>query len=175
MRFVITASKTNVTPATQEMVEKKLRKLEKYFDPDTEANVKLRLEKNVRIAEITIAEQGTVLRAEERSGDMTASVDSAVEKLEKQLLRHRKRLKRRLKGSVFTAISTPEEDDAAPETPVEVVRVKHFAVKPQDIEEAILQMDLLDHDFYVFRNAETQQVNVLYRRKDGKLGLIDPE
>ena len=172
MKFIISGKNLNVSDALKDIVYKKLGKLERYFDPDTEVNVVLSVEKIMHIIEVTIPFNGIILRGEEATDDMYTSIEHVVGKLEKQIHRYRTRLERRLKSGAFFA--PPEDGGAEEETPVKVVRTKRFGVKPLDMDEAALQMQLLGHDFFVFMNADSGEVNVLYRRKDGQLGLIEP-
>jgi putative sigma-54 modulation protein len=131
------------------------------------------IQKSRHIVEVTIPFDGVVLRGEESTGDMYASIDGVVRKLEKQIHRHRTALKRRLREDAFVG------DDYVPSAEDEkipaIVRTKRFIVKPMDLAEAQMQMELLGHEFFVFRNAETHEINVLYKRQDGDLGLIEPE
>lgn len=156
----------------REVAIKKLSKLERYFPQDTEVQVTLSVEKNRHIVEVTIPHEGRIIRGEEISGDMYASMDNVLDKLEKQIVKHRTSLKKDLRVDAFAAVKDDYEDDE--EKAPGIVRVKRFDIKPMDEEEAMLQMELLGHSFYVFQNAETNQINVLYVRKDGNYGLIEP-
>jgi putative sigma-54 modulation protein len=113
------------------------------------------------------------LRGEESTTDMYSSIDNVVDKLEKQIMKHRTRLERRTHEGSLRLMNVPSE--VVEEDEPQVVRTKRFAVKPMDADEAVLQMDLLGHDFFVFRNADSNEVNVVYKRKDGNYGLIEPE
>jgi len=157
-----------VTDALRSYVEKRLKKLEKYLSNYGDAQVTLTVERDSHRIEVTIPINGMILRGEESTGDMYASVDQVVEKLEKQVERFKGRLNRRLRAA-------GNAEEAAAEEPLRVVRTKRFAIKPMEVEEAIMQMNLLGHNFFVFANAETEQVNVVYKRKDGNYGLIEPE
>lgn len=174
MRIRVSGKNIEVTNALRERVEKKLSKFEKYFNPDTEANATLTVEKNRHIIEVTIPFNGIILRGEEATEDMYTSIDNVVEKLERQIAKFRTKLERRIKdGSVrFDNFSfSQEEDDDEPR----IVKTKRFAMKPMPVEEAVLQMELLGHNFFMFHNAESDEVNVVYKRKDGDYGLIEPE
>lgn len=177
MKIVIFGKNLEVSDYLRSLAEKKASKLERYFDPETEAQITLTVEHNRHIAEVTIPYDGGIIRAEESSGDMYASIDKVLEKLEKQIMRHRTRLEKNLKSGAFKfeepayADAWEEEENEGPR----IVRVKHFDIKPMSEEEAMLQIELLGHSFYVFENAETQQINVLYKRNDGNYGLIEPE
>lgn len=170
MQVAVRGRNIEVTSALRDYVEKKLSKVEKFVDHPVSAQVNLYVERGRHIIEVTADLNGLVLRGEEATGDMYASVDLVADKLEKQVQKYRARLRRR--SPVATA--APEEDAAA-ELDGKVVKTKRFPVKPVPVEEAILQMDLLSHDFFVFVNSETHKVNVLYRRHDGDYGLLEPE
>ncbi|MEA4963340.1 ribosome hibernation-promoting factor, HPF/YfiA family [Lutispora sp.] len=175
MRIRVSGKNIEVTNALKERVEKKLSKFEKYFNPDTEANATLTVEKNRHIIEVTIPFNGIILRGEEATEDMYSSIDNVVEKLESQIAKYRTKLERKIKdGSVrFENFSFNQEDDDDEEP--KIVKTKRFAMKPMPVEEAVLQMELLGHSFFMFHNAESDEVNVVYKRKDGDYGLIEPE
>ncbi len=175
MRIIITGKNIEVSEYLEDLVNKKVSKLDKYFPEDTEAHVTLAVERNRHIVEVTIPYVGGIIRGEVASGDMYASVDSVLAKLEHQIVKHRTKLEKNLRQGAFKAepVYAPLED--FDDEPRQVVRVKRFSIKPMDVEEAILQMELLGHSFYVFENAENGTVNVLYLRKDGNYGLIEPE
>jgi putative sigma-54 modulation protein len=159
-----------VTAALKEYVEKRLGKLDKFLDNLGEAQVTLTVEKETHRIEVTIPINGMILRGEESTGDMYASIDQVVEKLEKQIEKYKGRLVRRFGKPVSERAAAVPSDNGEPE----VVRTKKFAFKPMAVEEAVLQMNLLGHNFFVFSNAETEQVNVVYKRKKGDYGLIEP-
>lgn len=176
MKISVRGKNIEVTPALVSYAEKKLGKLAKYFDKETEAQVMLTVIRDEHIVEVTVIYEGLILRGEESSGDMYASIDLVVDKLEKQVAKYKTRLNRSLRQRGLRPISVKlaqgrlEEDDQS-----RLVKTKRFTLKPMDVEEAILQMNLLGHDFFVFANAETEKMNVLYRRKDGDYGLIEPD
>ncbi len=175
MRVSIAGKGMEVSDYLKDLVSKKVLKLQRYFDEDTEAHITMSIQRSRHIVEVTIPFDGIVLRGEEATGDMYASVDGVIKKLEKQIHKHRTALKKRLHENAFT-----KEDDAfelalADEKKPSVVRTKKFVVKPMDIEEAMMQMELLGHQFFVFRNAVTNEINVLYLRQDGDYGLIEPD
>ncbi len=175
MRVSIAGKGMEVSDYLKDLVSKKVLKLQRYFDEDTEAHITMSIQRSRHIVEVTIPFDGIVLRGEEATGDMYASVDGVIKKLEKQIHKHRTALKKRLHENAFT-----NEDDAyalslADEKRPVVVRNKKFVVKPMDIEEAKMQMELLGHQFFVFRNAVTNEINVLYLRQDGDYGLIEPD
>jgi len=158
--------------------EKKIRKLEKFLEGATDVQVVLSVIREEHIVEVTVGFDGLLLRGEESTGDMYASIDLVVEKLEKQALKYKTRLSKALRNkNRRLAEGKPAEQEQYPgEDEPKVVKTKRFPVKPMDVQEAILQMNLLGHDFFVFANSESNDaVNVLYRRKDGNYGLIDPD
>lgn len=177
MRISISGKNIEVSDYLRDLIDKKVGKLERYFPKDTEVQVTMAVERNRHIVEVTIPYSGIIIRGEEVTGDMYASIDSVLDKLEKQIIRHRTRLEKNLKNGAFKheaplfggSYDEPEEEES------KIVRVKRFALKPMTEEEAMLQMSLLGHSFYVFLNADTNEVNVLYSRKDGNYGLIEPE
>jgi len=160
-----------VTPALRDYVDKRLGKIEKYFEYPIAPQVTLSIERDRHIVEVTVPVNGMLLRGEEETGDMYSAVDLVLEKLEKQIEKYRTRLTRRVRNVDKGAQASYIEPDDQPK----IVRVKRFAVKPMTAEEAVLQMNLLGHDFFVFRNSESEDVEVVYRRKDGNYGLIEPE
>lgn len=162
-----------VTEALKEYVQKRLNKIDKYFDVNTEAQAVLGTLRGLHTVEVTVGINGMILRAEETTGDMYASVDLVVDKLERQIDKFKTKINRKSR-QVGGLKAVPELPPAAEETELRVVRTKRFPVKPMPLEEAILQMNLLGHDFYVFANADSDEVNVVYRRKDGNYGLIEP-
>lgn len=174
MRISINGKNIEVSDYLRDLVTKKVSKLDKYFPEDTEAHVLLAVERNRHIVEVTIPYSGGIIRGEEVSGDMYASIDTVLAKVEKQITRHRTKLEKTLRADAFAEADfvdyDDDEDDAG-----SVVKVKRFSIKPMDVEEAVLQMELLGHSFYVFENADDGLVNVVYKRKDGNYGLIEPD
>lgn len=173
MRISTTGKNIEVSEYLKELAIKKMSKLDRYFPADTVAQVTMAVEKNRHIVEVTIPYAGGIIRGEEVTGDMYASIDNVIAKLERQIIRHRTKLEKNLKAEAFNE-PVPEYSEEEDEGP-RVVKVKRFSIKPMSEEEAILQMELLGHSFFVFTNAETEDINVLYKRKDGNLGLIEPE
>ncbi|HYF93321.1 MAG TPA: ribosome-associated translation inhibitor RaiA [Symbiobacteriaceae bacterium] len=170
MQLGVRGKNMEITNALRDYVEKKIGKLEKFIDQPLNAQVNMYTERGRHIVEVTAALNGLLLRGEEASGDMYASIDLVSEKLEKQLMKYKARFKKRGKENGIS-----EFGEAPPDVEGTLVKHKRFAVKPLTIDEAIVQMNLLSHDFFVFANAETDKVNVLYRRKDGNYGLLEPE
>lgn len=173
MKITLKGRDTKVTPALQEYAEKKFIKLEKMIDFD-EAIVVLKTHKDKQRAEITIPLAGTLLRAEQESGDMFSSIDQAAEKLERQIDRYKAKWEKKGRGTVRTAAPVSEAAPAA-EDEDRIIRSKKFSAKPMPVEEAILHMDLAAHSFFAFTNEATGDINVVYKRKDGGYGLLEPE
>ena len=180
----VTGKHINVTDAIKQYAAERLQKLEKYFDHIHNAHVTVTLERTWHVVEVTLHADGFMLRGEERSADMYSSIDQVVEKLERQLKKYRDKIihRPREKAARGAATVEPAEVELTPELEGEeavgegmIVRTKRFAIKPMTPEEAAMQMELLGHDFFVFSNSQTEQVNVLYRRRDGNYGLIEPE
>ena len=175
MKVTVIAKNMELTNALKEIVQKKISKLEKYFEANIEARATLSVQKNRHRIEVTIPFNGVILRGEESTSDMYKSLDLVEDKLERQIRKQKTRLSRRNSGSLrFGEISnielkSPEEEQG------KLVKVKKFGVKPMNSEEAILQMDLLGHNFFVYQDADSNKVNVIYKRKDGDYGLLEPE
>ncbi|MDD7389812.1 MAG: ribosome-associated translation inhibitor RaiA [Lachnospiraceae bacterium] len=177
MRFNIVGRNIDVTEGLKDAVEEKLGKLEKYFRPDTQINVTLSVEKDSQKIEVTIPMKGNIIRSEQESTDMYVSIDLVEEIIERQLRKYKTKLTASYKGAVSIsdfAESYIEEDFEEPDE-IRIERTKRFAVKPMDPEEACMQMELLGHTFFVFRNADSEEINVVYKRKNGTYGLIEPE
>ena len=170
---------TDISDTVSALFTKKAKKLDKYFKPETEMNVTMGVEKLRHIIEVTIPLDGSILRAEVSTDDMYTSVDKVLAKLEKQVVRHRTRLEKRIKeGSI--RIDQPEynevlEPESFEETKPSISKIKRFNLDPMTPEEAVRQMDMLGHAFYVFLNEQTGFTSVVYLRNDGDYGLIDPE
>jgi putative sigma-54 modulation protein len=187
MECIIRGENLQLTEALKEYVEKKLSRLERYFDTSFSSNVHVTLSvvRELHNVEVTIPMIGSgVLRAEDRSDDMYASIDQVLDKLERQIRKLKTKLNRKIRvnaerkaifqDTVFEAQQVAVEIDDA-EEPYELVRTKSFNMKPMDVEEAILQMNMVGHNFFVFSNSENSKINVVYRRNDGKYGLIEPK
>ena len=176
MKFTITGRNIELTKGLKDAVEDKLSRLEKYFTPDTDVYVTLSVEKERQKIEVTIPMKGNIIRSEQVSNDMYVSIDLVEEVIERQLKKYRTKLvtKKQAGGEFFTSefMNTQDvEDDEA----IKIVRSKKFGMKPMYPEDACLQMELLGHDFFVFRNAETDEVNVVYKRNGNTYGLIEPD
>ena len=175
MRVTVIGKNIDITPALKEMIQKKISKVERYFETEVDARVTLTVQKNRQIAEVTIPFNGVILRCEESTNDMYKSIDLLEVKLERQIRKQRTKLQRRnnesLRFTDFKEVKHEHED----EDDGELVRVKRFNIKPMSADEAILQMELVQHNFFVFKDADTNNVNVVYKRKDGNYGLLEPE
>lgn len=174
MKITIYGKQMSVRESLKTVVEKKLRKFDKFFGEDTEAFVTCKVRKGVKIIEITVNYGGAVFRSEEESETFITALDRACEGLERQIRKNKTRLEKTVKRGAFATVED-EDDDEYEEEPEFEIRVKTFPFKPMTPEEAILQMNLLGHAFFAFTDAETEDVCVVYKRKDGNYGLIMPE
>ena len=174
MKFVIVGRNIEVTPGLREAVEDKIGKLEKYFNPDTEVHVTLSVEKDRQKIEVTIPVKGSIIRSEQVSNDMYVSIDLVEEIIERQLKKYKTKIvDKQQSASAFSKLFI--ENDYMDDEEIKIVRNKKFDIKPLYPEDACIQMELLGHSFFVFINAETDQVNVVYKRKGDTYGLIEPE
>lgn len=180
MLYNIIGKNIDVWEKTKEVLEHKMDRIQKLFPEDAVATVTLSLEKLVSTVEVAIPLNKRLLRAEVQDADMTAAIDKAVDILEGQVVRYKKRMRTKVRQSgdnyiaEYRSILVAEEElDEDPLYRIE--KIKHFEVKPMDAEEAVMEMELIGHNFFVFRNGETDEVNVVYKRKNGSYGLIEPE
>ena len=176
MKIKIFGKNIEVTEGIKGAVEEKLGKLDKYFAEETKADVTLSVNRNDQKVEVTIPVKGGIIRAEEVSEDMYASIDMVEETIERQLVKYKNKLvdKKKSYRDNFTNDYIEADYEDEDEDVVKIVRTKSFGIKPMDAEEACIQMELLGHNFFVFLNAETDEVNVGYKRKGGTFGLIEP-
>ncbi len=174
MRIKITGRNIELTEGLKAAVEDKLNKLEKYFTPDTEVNVTLSVEKERQKVEVTIPMKGSYIRSEQVSSDMYVSIDLVEEVIERQLRKYKNKIvdKQQAAANFQKAYLDKDYDE---DEEVKIIRTKKFGIKPMYPEDACVQMELLGHNFFVFYNAETEQVNVVYKRKGNTYGLIEPE
>ena len=174
MRIKITGRNIELTEGLKAAVEDKLNKLEKYFTPDTEVNVTLSVEKERQKVEVTIPMKGSYIRSEQVSSDMYVSIDLVEEVIERQLRKYKNKIadKQQEAGNFQKEYL---EHDYLEDEDIQIIRTKKFGMKPMYPEDACVQMELLGHTFFVFRNAETDEVNVVYKRKNNTYGLIEPE
>ena len=174
MTFIIVGRNIDVTPGLKAAVEDKIGKLDKYFNPDTEVHVTLSVEKERQKIEVTIPVKGNIIRSEQVSTDMYVSIDLVEEIIERQLKKYKTKIvDKHQSGGAFS--QSYLDNDYVEDEEVKIVRTKKFDIKPMYPEDACIQMELLGHNFYVFCNAETDQVNVVYKRKGDTYGLIEPE
>ena len=174
MKFVIVGKNIEVTPGLRSAVEEKIGKLERYFNPETEAHVTLSVEKERQKIEVTIPVKGSIIRSEQVSNDMYVSIDLVEEIIERQLKKYKNKLVDQKQSAGFFKQEFIEKEYMEDEE-VKIIRTKKFYIKPMYPEDACVQMELLGHSFFVFCNAETDQVNVVYKRKGNTYGLIEPE
>lgn len=174
MNITIVGRKCTPRESFKDRAELKLRKVEKFFGPDATAKVTATVEKNAKIVEITLQKGGFIFRAQERAQDLEEALDNCVDSLIRQIRKNKTKLERRLRevsfDEVFNAPDTTDE-----ETEYDVVRTKAVILKPQTVDEAILQMNMLGHEFYMFRNAESEEINVVYKRSDGGYSILEPD
>ena len=163
-----------VTPALKEYVEKKITKITRQFKTVGDISAVLKVEKGNHIVEITVPANGILIRAQESTKDMYSSIDLVVEKIERQVHKYKTRLAKRKYSNFVEPVPAPEVE-AAPDEEFKIIKNKKFSMNPMTAEEAILQMNLLDHDFFVYFDPDYGGVNVVYRRKDGNYGLLQPE
>ena len=174
MKINITGKNIEMTDGLKAAVEEKIGKLDKYFAPDTIAKVTLSVEKERQKIEVTIPVKGNIIRSEQVSDDMYVSIDLVQEVIERQLKKYKNKLIDKQQNAVSFSKAFVEKD-YEDDDEIKIVRTKRFDIKPMYPEDACVQMELLGHDFYVFCNAETDQVNVVYKRKGHTYGLIEPE
>ena len=174
MKFIIIGRNIDITEGLKSAVQEKLGKLERYFTPETEIHVTLSVEKDRQKIEVTIPVKGNIIRSEQVSSDMYVSIDQVEEVIERQLRKYKTKIvNQQQAGGNFQKEFV--EDEFLEDEEVNIIRTKKFGIKPMYPEDACVQMELLGHNFYVFRNAETDEVNVVYKRKGNTYGLIEPE
>ncbi len=170
MRITVRGKNMDVPQAVKEYAEKKIGKMEKYFAGSVTAQVTVSIEKERHIVEVTMPLNGMLVRGEEKAQDLFSAIDLVVEKIEKQIEKYRTRMNnKRSRPAARAGVSIEEFED------LEVVKVKHFPLKPMSVDEAIMQMNLLGHDFFVFRDSDSEATAVVYKRKEGNYGLLVPE
>ena len=174
MRITITGRNIDITDGLRSAVEDKLSKLEKYFTPDTDVFVTLSVENERQKIEVTIPVKGNIIRSEQVSNDMYVSIDLVEEVIERQLKKYKNKLVSKQQNAASFRKEFIEKEVSADDE-IQIIRTKRFGMKPMYPEDACVQMELLGHNFFVFRNAETEEVNVVYKRKGNTYGLIEPE
>ena len=175
MKITIVGRKLNVYEDTRELIERKLAKLDKYFKSEaTEATVTLSRKRNVSSLEVTINAGGTLFRSEVEADDFRVALDQTVDHIEGQIRKNKTKLAKRLRENVMDMSMIPDPVEETPDESEPIIRVKQFEFKPMTAEEAIMQMNLLGHSFYVYKDIVTGETCVVYTRKDGDYGLIEP-
>ena len=173
MKITITGRQMNVRDSLKELTHDKLARFDKFFDDEAEAFVSYSWRRGMQMVEITISSAGTMFRSEEGDETFQNAIDRAVDTLERQIRKNKTRLEKRMRNGAFRSLP-PIDEDIAEETEFRI-KEKSFPIKPMSVEEAIMQMNLSDHQFFVFEDAETMNTCVVYKRKDGDYGLISPE
>ena len=172
MKTTIVARKMDLTAGMKEYVEKKLEKLDKFFDDDAEARITMSVEKNRQKIEATIYHRNTIFRVEQVTSDMYVTMDKVIDDMERQIRKNKTRLEKKLRHEAFADLGTvdvPVEE----EKEFNIIKTKSFTTKPMSNEEAILQMNLLGHAFFVYKNADNEKNSIVYKRKDGNYGIIE--
>ncbi|MBQ7547126.1 MAG: ribosome-associated translation inhibitor RaiA [Clostridia bacterium] len=175
MKIIISGRKCTPRDSFKDHAEKKLAKVAKFFDDAAEAKVTATVEKSCQIVEVTVASRGMYFRAEESAQNMNEALDACIDSIIRQIRRNKTRLEKRLRTGNLDAIIAEAETAVEEEDDFEVLRTKAVSLKPESVDEAILQMNLLGHMFYMFLNAETSEINVVYKRNDGGYGVLVPE
>lgn len=173
MKIAITGRQMTVRDSLKELTLSKLERFEKFFDDNTEVYVSFSIRRGLQMVEITISTPTTMFRSEEGDETFQNAIDTAVDTLERQIRKNKTRLEKRFKNGAFRSL--PEEDEDIEEETEFKIKKKAFPIKPMSVEEAIMQMNLIDHQFFVFIDADTEHTSVVYKRKDGNYGLITPE
>lgn len=177
MKIVMIGRKVTLHDNFKELAKKKLLRFDRLFEDDAEAKVVVTVEKNRQTVEITIRSRGMIYRAESTADAMNTALDDVIDALSSQIRKNKKYLSKKLRHAGLDELqaSSKEKSDAEGEGTYDVVRTKHFVVKPMSVDEAILQMEMLEHQFFMFRNEKNGEINVVYRRKGGGFGLLEPE
>ncbi|WRS28230.1 ribosome-associated translation inhibitor RaiA [Oscillospiraceae bacterium MB08-C2-2] len=173
MTVHITSRNTTIRDPFKKSLEKKLSKLDRFFEPDTAAYVTVTNEGSRETVEVTVRDSGMIFRAEKTTGDRLDSLDAVVDALFKQIVKNKTKLEKKMRKSAF--VNDYEQDYVGTEEDYKIVKTKHFNLKPMDVEEAILQMNLLGHSFFMFRNSTHGEISVVYKRQGGDYGLLEHE
>lgn len=174
MRVNLKGKNVQITDGLKDYAEKRFQRLEKYFEKEFEVNATFSVERDLHKIDVVIPLSGFVIKGEDKTRDMYTSIDNVIDKLERQIRKYKTRVNRKGKQAEIKRDDTLPVEEPEFEIP-EIVKTKRFAVKPMSKEEAVLQMSLLDHSFFVFLNPESDEINVIYRRNDGQIGLIEPD
>ena len=173
MKITVIGRKCTPRDSFKERAEKRLKKIEKFFGAEAEAKITATVEKNEQIVEVTIFHDGMIFRSQERAVNMNDALDRCADSIVRQIRKNKTKVEKKLRSGAFDAYEAI--DVFEPEDDYSVIRSKEITLKPQSVEEAILQMNLLDHQFYVFLDSTTEKICVVYARKDGGYGLIIPD
>lgn len=173
MKTNIACRKMELTQGLKDYAERKVEKLDKFFEDEAEAKFVFSVEKDRQKTELTIYSQNTIYRVETITEDMYSAIDKAISGIERQIRKNKTRLEKRLRSGALDAYNLPTTEQVAEEKEFKIVKKKVFSAKPMSAEEAVLQMNLLQHEFFVFSNAETERPCIVYKRKDGNYGLIE--
>ena len=169
MKITIVGRKFHVTDDLKEKVEKKLSKFDKFFSDEATANVTMRSQKNDEILEITIFYKGTMFRSEVADKEIENALDKSIDIIERQIRKNKTRLEKKFKTGAFEAIPAEEEEDE-----IKITKTKQFVISPMSVEEAVLQMNLLGHSFFLFLNEENDNINLVYKKANDEYGVIEP-
>ena len=169
MKITIVGRKFHVTDDLKEKVEKKLSKFDKFFNDEATANVTMRSQKNDEILEITIFYKGTMFRSETSDKDIENALDKSIDIIERQIRKNKTRLEKKFKTGAFEAIPVEEDEDE-----IKITKTKQFVISPMSVEEAVLQMNLLGHNFFLFINEENDNINLVYKKSNDEYGIIEP-
>ena len=178
MKYDVFCKKVSLSDSSKEKILKKVEKLDKFFTGDTECRIVVSKQKERMIVEITFPYKGFIIRAEGENGDLLTAVDACLEGIDRQIRKNKTKLAKRLRSTELEDYSIPfdfEVKEEPEEEEFQVIKVKKIGVKPMNVEEAILQMNMLGHDFFVFQDGDTMAVNIVYRRRDGNYALIETE
>lgn len=176
MRINITGRKIHLSDRFKDLVEKKLSKFEKIFH-DADVYVTVTLEKNHETVEVTINQHGMIYRAEKTAEHKSEALDQVIDVLGRQIRKHKAKLEKKIKSGSIDDMISPElhADELEDEKDYEIIRTKRFSLKPMNVQEAILQMNMIGHEFYMFMNSDTDEINLVYRRKNNSYGLFEPD
>lgn len=175
MNYIISGRNIVLTEALKDYAKAKIGKVERFFEPSTEVHITFSIQKDRKIVEVTIRYRGIVFRVEEENTDMYAALDKASDILERQIRKNRTRLAKKMYDNPLKYESMFKDDSKDKEEEYDIIKNKSFSLKPMDVEEALLQLNLVGHTFFVFVNAKSNKVNVVYRRKSGGYGILEPE
>lgn len=175
MNYIISGRNIVLTDALKDYAKAKIGKVERFFEPSTEVHITFSVQKDRKIVEVTIRHRGIVFRVEEENADMYAALDRSSDILERQIRKNRTKLAKKMYGNPLKYESILKDEYKEKEEEYDLIKNKSFSLKPMDVDEALLQLNLVGHTFFVFVNAKNNKVNVVYRRKSGGYGILEPE